>query len=121
MKAPFKTLLLITILVVFSLFALRTADVGKESKEKLCQQAIATMEKNDFGAAQKLLGQALQIDPQYAKANYALAVCYLRANPPDLKKAVECRDKAKALGYVIPVWFENYFKKVQVSVGKEHK
>jgi len=71
------------------------------------------MEKNDFGAAQKILAQALQIDPQYPKANYALAVCYLRVNPPDLVKAKVYRDKAAKSGYRVPQWFDDYSKKLE--------
>jgi len=79
----------------------------KASSVVIRDQAIGLINKNDFLVAQVLLEQSLNIDPDNAKANYALAICYLREVPPDRKSAVVYRNRAQKLGYIIPAWFDN--------------
>jgi hypothetical protein len=79
----------------------------KASSLVLRDQAIGLINKNDFLTAHVLLAQALRIDPYDAKANYALAICYLRQDPPNREGAIFYRNRARELGYVVPAWFDN--------------
>jgi hypothetical protein len=54
-----------------------------------------------------LLGESLSLDHDNAKSNYALAICYLREDPPDSANAMRYRNRAQELGYVVPAWFDN--------------
>jgi len=79
-------------------------------KKYACDQAIALMEKGDFIKAGIALEKIIHVDNRYARAHYALAVTCLRLNPPQLDKAMEQKIKARQLGYVIPEWFDNYYR-----------
>lgn len=105
-----KIFLPVILVVIFLVFSFITKNNLTETKSSLCQKGIALMEESKFEAALEALNQAIKIDPQYPKANYALAVCYLRMDPPDLVKARQYRQKAFAGGYVIPAWFDDYSK-----------
>lgn len=78
-----------------------------------CDKAIAFMEKNDFKKAISYLQKSLEKDPRYPKSEYALAVCYIRMNPPDLKSAKEHYQRAKKLGYQAQEWFERHLKRLE--------
>ena len=78
----------------------------KASSLVIRDQAIALINKNDFQIAKVLLWQSLNLDPNNAKANYALAICYLRQDPSDRKSAIVYRNRAQNLGYVVPAWFD---------------
>ncbi|MFH0732181.1 MAG: tetratricopeptide repeat protein [Candidatus Omnitrophota bacterium] len=82
----------------------------------LCESAVSYMEKGDFTIAIENLKKAIKIDPRYPKPEYALAVCYLRMEPPDLNAAKEHYEKSKGLGYHPPEWFERHLRKLE---GKE--
>jgi hypothetical protein len=111
-----KVIFFVGFLVVFTaIIFLYPKNTGDLSKEKLCEQAIVMMEKRQFDPAIKVLGKVLILDQDYPKANYVMAVAYLRKSLPDTKKAVEYRDKAKKLGYQIPQWFDDYLKKIQAE------
>ena len=94
-------------------FFLRPAGVFSESKEKLCDKALALMERGDFDQAKVYLSKALAEDPRYSKADYAMAVAYLRQAKPDIDKAILYKETAKNLGYVIPKWFDDYLVKLR--------
>jgi Flp pilus assembly protein TadD len=79
----------------------------KSSSVIIRDQAIGLINKNDFQIAKALLWQSLSLDPYNAKANYALAICYLRGNPPDRDNAMRYRNRARELGYAVPAWFDN--------------
>jgi len=81
-----------------------------EKSRLLCDKAIAFMEEGDFNSAINYLEQSLEFNERYPKAHYALAVSYLRINPPDFSSAISHRDQAQKLGYLVPEWFDNYLR-----------
>ena len=75
--------------------------------------AVSYMEKEDFKIAIENLKASIDLDPKYPKAQYAMAVCYTRINPPDVKSARRHFEKAKKLGYQPPDWFEKFLSKLE--------
>ena len=97
------------------------AKAPKASNAVLFDRAFALMNKNDFRTARILLDQSLKLDPNNAKANYSLAVCYLRSIPPDLDTAMDYRMRAQKLGYVVPQWFDSYYNFLRSKAKKAKK
>ncbi len=87
----------------------------KPTAEVYCELGISYMEKGDFNAAIENLKRSIELKGQYPKAEYAMAVCYTRINPPDTKSAREHLEKAKKLGYQIPEWFEKHLAKLETA------
>ena len=81
----------------------------------LCEEAIVLMEEGDFQSAIKYLEQSLAGNNSYAKAHYALAVSYLRIDPPDIRRAMSHRNRAQKLGYLVPEWFDNYARTLKAK------
>lgn len=78
-----------------------------------CEEAILYMEKGNFKKAIENLKVSIEIDPAYPKAQYAMAVCYARIDPPNTALARQHYEKAKELGYQVPEWFERHLKKLE--------
>ncbi|GEM_PF-4480818 len=87
----------------------------KPTPEAYCELGITLMEKNEFSKAIDNLKKSIELKAQYSKAEYAMAVCYARINPPDIKSAKEHLEKAKKSGYQIPEWFEKYLAKLETA------
>lgn len=81
--------------------------------EAYCELGVTTMEKGNFKAAIGYLEKSVQLKPDYPKSNYALAVCYARIEPPDTVNARKYLEAAKALGYLVPPWFEDFLKRLE--------
>ena len=113
-----KRLIFILAGLVLMAGAVCACQAGKNDKVALYENAVLSMDKGDFIKPQALLQKALKIDPNYAKANYALAVCYLRQVPADVTRAQVYCARAKALGFVVPEWFNDYVKIVIKSKTK---
>jgi len=103
-----RILFIVCLLVLTGLCAACAPDAPpKTSSVIIRDQAIGLINKNDFQIAKALLWQSLSLDPDNAKANYALAICYLRGNPSDRDNAMRYRNRAQELGYIVPAWFDN--------------
>lgn len=85
----------------------------KSTAEAHCELAVSYMEKDDFKTAIDHLKTAIKLNPEHPKSEYAIAVCYARINPPDVKLAREHYTRAKNLGYNIPEWFERHLKRLE--------
>lgn len=85
----------------------------KPTAQAYCELALSYMEKGDFTRGIENLKESIALNSQYPKAEYALAVCYARINPPDIKLAREHFEKSKQLRYHAPEWFEKYLKKLE--------
>ncbi len=110
----------IFILIFFTTIILAGCGGGKTkgSAESSYAQALAAMQKKSFNEARKYMTQALKVDPDNPKYNYAIAVCYLRKTPPDVANAAAYRVRAQRLGFIIPEWFDNYLK---IAASSKHK
>lgn len=108
-----KIIIVFVVLYVCLFFLSRSANIFFESKEKLYNKAVALMEKGDFDQAKACLSKALRKYPHYSKADYAMAVAYLRQPVPDINKAMVYKETAKDLGYTIPKWFDDYLVKLR--------
>ena len=79
-----RIIFFVGLLILTGLSTACSPDVSpKPSSVVLRDQAIALINKNDFLVARVLLGESLSLDHDNAKSNYALAICYLREDPPD--------------------------------------
>ena len=76
----------------------------------LYDSAIVIMEEGDFENAIPILKHSLSMNRANAQAHYALAVSLIRQENPDIKTAIKHKDIAQRLGYIVPVWFDNYVK-----------
>jgi len=85
----------------------------KPTAEAYCELAVSYMEKEDFKTAIEKLKESIKINPEYPKSEYAIAVCYIRIKPPDLKLAREHFERSKKLGYHPPEWFERHLRRLE--------
>ncbi len=85
----------------------------KPTAQAYCELAVSYMEKEDFKTAIENLQASIELDSRYPKSEYAIAVCYTRINPPDLKLAREHLEKAKKLGYRVPEWFKRHLSELE--------
>ena len=81
--------------------------------EAFCELAITHMENNKFAAAIEHLKTSIGLNERYPKSAYAMAVCYLRIKPANIKLARLYYKKAVELGYNVPEWFERHLERLE--------
>ena len=94
-------------------------EVSPPSKgQKNFDEGVALMEQGDFDAAILPLEKAIEIDPQFAAAFYALAVCQARKKNPDTASSRQRHKQAISFGFQQNEWLDNYCNELDKKAAK---